>query len=284
MASGILMLVLSSVLVGLSHEANILFLSPHTSHSHTHFFFYTIKELASRGHTITHWNGLKPRELMNNVTQLYSSNLNYFNTHHPVGLEDNRRLEMLLSLPDRITNVCNACYRDPTFQILVNSSEKFDLIVIEAFMNECVLPMVTQFDAPFIYLSGLPPSSWVLDATCSPLSPATNPALGTTFTEDMNLFERIINSLTLVASIYYRHWVIMPLVDSMAAKMWTQTDIPPIREIEKNVSMYITNTHFSLFHQYPKMSNIVEAAGLHLVPPEPLPQVFLKNSFDLDLS
>ena len=36
--------------------ANILFLSPHTSHSHTHFFFYINKELANRGHTITHWN------------------------------------------------------------------------------------------------------------------------------------------------------------------------------------------------------------------------------------
>lgn len=274
MQSGVVRLLLAGMLLGLGQGANILFLSPHTSHSHTHFFFYTIKELAARGHTITHWNGLKPREHMTNVTQLYSSTLHYFNTHHPIGVADNRRLSLLLSMPERISHVCNACYREPAFHALLNSTEKFDLLVIEPFMNECMLPLVAQFKAPFIYLSGLPPSSWVLDATCSPLSPAYSPALGTTFTEDMNLIERIVNTLTYVASIYYRHWVILPLVDSMAAKLWTNSPMmPSIREIESNVSMFITNTHVSLYHHYPKMSNIVEAAGLHLVPPEPLPQV-----------
>lgn len=36
-----------------AESANILFLSPITSYSHTHFFFYTIKALAGRGHTVT---------------------------------------------------------------------------------------------------------------------------------------------------------------------------------------------------------------------------------------
>ena len=141
--------------------ANILFLSPHTSHSHTHFFFYIIKELANRGHTITHWNGLQPRQEIVNVTQLFSPELHHFNTHHPVGFAQNNPATLLLSMPYYTEMVCNACYKDPAFYRLLNTQERFDLVVIESFMNECMLPLVTHFKAPFIYMSGLPPSVYI---------------------------------------------------------------------------------------------------------------------------
>ena len=152
-----LFLTLSSAM-GAAYGANILFLSPHTSHSHTHFFFYIIKELAARGHTITHWNGLKPREEMINVTQLHSPELQHYNSHHPIGFAANKRAELLSRMPSQMMSVCTACYTDPVFQRILHTKEHFDLIVIESFMNECMLPLVEHFKAPFIYLSGLPPS------------------------------------------------------------------------------------------------------------------------------
>ena len=57
--------------------------------------------------------------------------------------------------------VCNACYSDPAFYRLLNTKERFDLIVIDSFTSECnvhVAPLVTHFKAPFIYIGGLPPS------------------------------------------------------------------------------------------------------------------------------
>ena len=148
----------SHLILDVVYGANILFLSPHTSHSHTHFFFYIIKELAARGHTITHWNGLRPREQMVNVTQLFSPELDHFNTHHPIGFSTNNRALLVLSLPFYTETVCNACYTDPVFQRLLKSNERFDLVVIESFLNECMLPFTTHFKAPYIYISGLPPS------------------------------------------------------------------------------------------------------------------------------
>lgn len=257
--------------------ANILFLSPFTSYSHTHFFFYTIKALAARGHSITHWNGLKPREDITNVTHLHSATLQKLNSRHDIGFESNHPIQLMLTLPDRLSAVCKACYKEPVFHQLMNSREHFDLIVIEAFMNDCMLPLVAHFQAPFIYMSGLPPLPWILDSTCSPMSFQQFPALATDFTEEMSLHQRIVNVFLNVLVIYYRNWFVLPRVDSAAAQVWTNLTVPlpKVKEIENNLSLFITNSHPAINYQYFKSALIVEAGGLHLVPPKPLSQVCL---------
>ena len=140
-----------------AYSANILVLSPITSYSHTHFFFYTVKVLAARGHNITYWNGLRPREDIERVTHLYSDELVKFNSRHEIGFESNGPIHLLFTHPDRMEKTCKICYKDPIFQKLRKSKEKFDVIIIEAFMNECMLPFVVQYNAPFIYMSPLPP-------------------------------------------------------------------------------------------------------------------------------
>lgn len=256
-------------------SANILFLSPITSYSHTHFFFYTIKALASRGHTITHWNGLKPREDIGNVTHLHSAGLQKLNSRHDIGFGTNNPIKLLVSHVDRMASTCRACYKDPVFHQLMASREHFDLIVIEAFMNECMLPMVTHFRAPFIYMSGLPPLPWIFDATCSPMSIQEYPALVTEFTSEMNLIQRTVNIITSTFMVYFRNWFILPKVDAVAREAWVNASVtlPSVREIENKLSLFITNSQPTINYQYFKSSTIVEAGGLHLRPPQPLPKV-----------
>lgn len=117
----------------------------------------------------------------------------------------------------------------------------------------------------------------MLDATCSPMYFASCPTLGTTFSEQMNVFERIVNSFTGMFAIYFRNQHILPKIDSLAAQIWTNVTLPPIKQIERNVSLFITNTHSTMYHNYPKSNAIIEAAGLHLVPPKPLPEVRIKH-------
>ncbi|KAK4025591.1 UDP-glycosyltransferase UGT5 [Daphnia magna] len=265
--------------------ANILFLSPITSYSHTHFFFYTIKALASRGHTITHWNGLKPREDIRNVTHLHSTGLQKVNSRHDIGFDTNNPLKLWFKHPERMANVCKTCYNDPVFHQLITSREQFDLIVIEAFMNECVLPLVQHFRAPFIYLSGLPPLPWMFESTCSPMSTQEYPVLVTDFTDEMNLFQRTINIVVSTAMIYFRNWFILPRVDVEARHAWINSSepLPTVKEIENRLSLFITNSQPSLTYHYFKSSTIVDAGGLHLRPPKPLPkdvEAFVNGSAD----
>ena len=256
------------------HSANILFLSPLTSYSHTHFFFYTIKALAARGHTITHWNGLEPREDIENVTQLYSETLEKFNRRHDIGFDYNSPFNLVFTLPHRVKTVCKICYKDPMFHQLMRSNEKFDLIVIEAFMNECMIPFVHHFRAPFIYMSGLPPLPYMLEATCSPMSNQEYPVLITALTDEMNLIQRAINMAISFSIVYFRTSFGFPYIDGVAREAWNATkSLPPLKEIENNVSLFITNTHPTTSYQFFKSSTIVEAGGLHLQSPKKLSKV-----------
>lgn len=270
-----LMLIVAGWTVEPVSSANILFLSPITSYSHTHFFFYTIKALASRGHTITYWNGLKPREDLGNVTHLHSVALQKLNSRHDIGFDTNNPLQLWLKHPDRMTSICRACYKDPIFHRLITSRERFDLIVIEAFMNECMLPMVAHFKAPFIYMSGLPPLPWFLDATCTPMSVQEYPSLVTDFTNEMSVLQRATNLIMNTIMVYSRNWLVLPTVDVVAREAWINATVPlpTVKEIENRLSLFITNSHPTINYHYFKSSTIVEAGGLHLRPPKPLPAV-----------
>ena len=79
----------------------------------------------------------------------------------------------------------------------------------------------------------------MLDATCSPMYFASCPTLGTTFSEHMNVFERIVNSFTGMFAIYFRNQHILPKIDTLAAQIWTNVTLPPIKQIERNSCIFI---------------------------------------------
>lgn len=78
------------LLASLPHRvgaANILVLSPYTCRSHTNFVSNIVRALAQRGHALTYWNGLEPRDdLPDNVRQLFSDGMRAMNTNHEVSL------------------------------------------------------------------------------------------------------------------------------------------------------------------------------------------------------
>ena len=120
-ASAVTSSLITMVLVGLTDAANVLVLTPQTSYSHTNFFIPVVKELARRGHSVTYWNGLKPREEIDNVVQLYSQQLHDFNSNHhrDIGFSENNPLVLLLGLRHRMKVSCNMSYSDPVFSQLL---------------------------------------------------------------------------------------------------------------------------------------------------------------------
>ncbi|KZS10048.1 putative UDP-glucuronosyltransferase 2B20 [Daphnia magna] len=256
----------------MASAANILFLSPFTSYSHTHVFFYSIKALASRGHTITHWNGLLPREDLANVTHLHSALLHKMNSHHEIGFNSNNPIALMLTLPDRLSTICKAVYREPVFHQRIASQEHFDLIVID-FHERLHVAVGSTFSCAF-HLPERPPSA-TLDVGLHlfALSFQQFPALCMTFTQEMNFPQRVVNVFLNLMVIYYRNWSILPRVDQIAAEAWIYSTVAlsPVKEIERNMSIFITNSHPVINYQYFKSGLIVEVGGLHLVPPKELP-------------
>ncbi len=261
---------------GWTSGANVLFLSPHTSYSHANFLIPAIKALAGRGHFVTFWNGLRPQEEIENVTQIYSEKLHHYNTNHNIGFEDNRLITLTLTLIERLAQVCNMVYTDPNFDrvLQMRNTTKFDLIVIEGFMNECMLPMVPYFEAPFIYMTGILNLPWLVSLTDSPPSFDHFPVVGSYFSDEMNVLERLGNTALGLIGFIQREYFLLPMVDRMAAQAFPPSvALPRLRDVEANISMFVMNSHFSMNYQFPKSASIVEAGGLHFAESRPLPQV-----------
>ena len=268
-------------------KSNILVLAPYTAPSHSNFVRPVVKALASRGHTVTYWNGLKPaindESLKYNLRQLYSPSIDEYNSKEEVTFADRGKgFFLILKTSVRILNFCKIFYNDPIFHQLMTTDEQFDLVIVEGFGNECVLPLVHKFKAPFVYLNGIAPTPWHLEAIGSPLPFDHYPLPSFSFTDRMDFWQRTINALSGLFGIYFRNWVLVPTVDRLASQMLTNVSLPSVRTIEReSLSLLITNTHSSMNYHLPMTANIIEAGGLHCVPSKPLPKVKLLLLFQL---
>ena len=111
-----LLLVASFILRG-TECAKILFLAPFTSHSHIIYSVPIINELAARGHSLTFWNGMKPREELHpNVNLLYSQGLHEYNVNKPISFGLNDPFLWLLDFPNKYAEICETIFTDPVFQ------------------------------------------------------------------------------------------------------------------------------------------------------------------------
>lgn len=258
---------------------NILVLAHYTAPSHSNFIRPVVKELASRGHTVTYWNGLKPaineERLKYNLRQLYSPSLDEYNSNEEVTFADRGKgFLLILKTTVRILNFCKIFYNDPIFHQLMTTNEQFDLVMVEGFGNECVLPLVHKFKAPLVYLNGIAPTPWHLEAIGSPLAFDHYPLPSFSFTDQMNFWQRTLNALSGFLVIYSRNWLMLPSVDILASQMLANVSLPSVRTIEQeSLSLLVTNTHSSMNYELPVTPNVIEAGGLHCVASKPLPKV-----------
>ncbi len=167
---------------------------------------------------------------------------------------------------------------------VIESQSRYDLIIMEAWINECALPFVRQFNAPFLYVTVLESLPWIQDATGSPLGFSHYPLPSSPYTDQMSLLERTANTWTTLVVLVFRYWFIIPAVDRVIGQHWPSSmNLPSILDIEKNVSLCIVNSHPIINYQYPKNAAVIEAPALQVADSKPLPadlEEFVNGSGD----
>jgi hypothetical protein len=110
-------------------------------------------------------------------------------------------------------------------------------------------------------MNGVAPIPWLLNAIESPLASDHFSVQGFGFTDEINFWQRTLNSLDSLGCVYYRHCFITPVVDRMVQKMLSK-NLPVIaEEIERHyMSLLIVNTHSSSNYQLPLSPAIIKPA------------------------
>ena len=267
-------------LVDLSSAAKILSISFVSSKSHFIVYKPLLHALADRGHEITIASPIAPDGERKNVKhyQLYNPEADV-QTALPNMFElkeqTSSSIYTYLANPfwQFITMFeagCKKGYESPIFEQV--KKEKYDLIIFTPLFNDCLYGLIHELNTTTVLLSQVAILPWVAETFGAPTLPSFNPLLFYGFSDEMNFWERVIN---FVGIIYYQATLKLyyyPLAERLY-RHYVNPNAPSVREIEKNASLILVNSHINFVPPRPMMADIIEVGGMHMKPPKDLPKV-----------
>lgn len=262
----------------------ILAIFAHLGKSHFDVFQPLLVELARRGHDLTvisHFPRTEkamaeePLPTYKDISLLDEKlgilvnviDLNLLNAFSilPIPIRD---LYMLHSMAG-VT--CEICLKNPEVKRLVDSGEKFDLLLVESFNSNCYMALVHKFNAPFIQISTHQLMPWAIDDLGLSNEASYIPTMFSRLPRPMNFFQRMRNVMTIfISTMVFRtvyHWQ----AQSIANKYYGP-GLPDLASITNNASFMFVNTHYSLHGAISFPPNVIEVGGIHISPKvKPLP-------------
>lgn len=148
-------------------------------------------------------------------------------------------------------------------QTLLSSKTNFDVIVLEAFLNEALLGLGVHFQAPIISFPPFGASKLTNDMVGSPAPVEYVPHVTLAFTDNMTFVQRMINTLTSIAESMFVNLVYLPAHEKLLHEFFGP-NTPSLSSLQTNVSLVLLNTHFTLNYPRPYMNNMIEVGGLHI--------------------
>ena len=253
---------------------NILFLYPNCSPSHKNVAVPTMLGLADRGHNVTVISSFKTEPHKNLRDIIPFNNFDYIPNTYALELRRRGLLGNLLIDYSHLYDFCDKVYENEEVKELLK--QKFDLILMDAFTNECMLGLIYKLGAPFIITSPLPVAHHVAAYVGNRLPLSFVPHFIVPFGHQMTFLERAMNILgNQIGTHIFVHT--FPYHEQVYKKH-LGNDLPGVYEILKNVSMILVNSHFDFNFPRPTLPDVVEVGAAHCRPGRPLPKVSTLSS------
>ncbi|XP_056632310.1 UDP-glucosyltransferase 2-like isoform X2 [Diorhabda sublineata] len=263
----------------LINSARILTIIPIASTSHHLPFQPLWRELASRGHQVTSIT-TDPQRItsLENLKEIDMSYCYDIYEKHKL-LEtmiggNNSFIEKATVIKKSLTE-CDAYHLDSKeIQNLINNkSIEFDLLMIEAQMST-MFAFTWRFKCPTIAIASMDPSLQFHDYLGNLLHPIVNPDYNLEIGDpnDMSFKERLISFVYVYLYKYFLYEKFFTTYPDILKKYFGQ-DLPPLKDLQNNISMMFIGTH-PLFHNVRPMNpnTITIGGGMHIKPPKDLPK------------
>lgn len=163
-------------------------------------------------------------------------------------------------------------------QDLIKSGQKFDLFILGYNLNDMMLGLAGHFRVPSVIISTIPAMKPLRDLIGNPAAVSSAPLFqlselrtvnALSFRERLGLF--IEYTFEYFYTVHTNYFVFEEFYDQ---HFRTIENFPTFAEIKKNVSLIMTNTHFSEGTIRPALPNLIEIGGIHIKEkPDPLPKV-----------
>ncbi|XP_046661713.1 UDP-glucosyltransferase 2-like isoform X1 [Homalodisca vitripennis] len=278
------MLITIEVLPSICCGARILALMHLNSRSHFSVYEPLLLALQERGHEINVVSSFPRKEPLENYTDID------FSSEFPpptsnVSLQYMKQVvpnlfKAVFSFIEHHLVISEKVMKNDKVLDLLN--EKFDLVLGEIFGADCLNYIAHKLKAPVISWVCSTTLPWVSDDYGLPDNPAYIPNFYMNYEPEMNYFERLYNTISLVfAKVVYYYYSELP--SHKITEHVLREKLPYMSEINRQTSLLFVNSHFTLSQSRPFPPNVIEVGGIHINDPRPLPQdikAFLDSAKD----
>jgi UDP-glucoronosyl and UDP-glucosyl transferase. len=263
--SGVLAILVTACCLLPAASYNILCFFPHVAKSHFIMAEELMKALAMRGFEITMVSHFPQKTPLKNYKDIsLVGSMPEFVNSVPIDTLATGSPKTTLDFLAYIGYVtCENTLEHPAVKELIDSGEKFDLVVTELFNTDCLLGYVYRLNVPFIALSTSVMMPWAHERFGNPDNPSYLGNLFLPIATQMSFPERLINFIYEEGLKLWYYYMFDKPANELAKKYFGES-LPPLQEIAKNTSLLLINTHFTLNHPRPLSPNIIEVGGLHL--------------------
>lgn len=178
-------------------------------------------------------------------------------------------LDNLKLMMDFLQTVTELTLNNTNVQNLLKSNDKFDVMIMEQFVNEAFRGFQYHYDIPCIVFSTIKSNVWVNNIMGNPQNPSYIEEIMTSFRGPMTFFQRIYNSFLNVINYLMLFNISYPLQDKLMHKYFP--DAPQISELIYNTSLVLLNSHPTISSPAALLPNMIEVAGMHVKSEQQLP-------------
>lgn len=248
--------------------------------SHEITYELLIAELAKRGHELTVLTPYLKSNTSKNIHQIKTISLDELQENIPNRFEMKEKGEVMGMNPFQaiqfMQDLCKRCYELPEIQTLLKTKpSSYDLILWLGIMNECSSGFVHKMNAPTILISPVSLLNWQASVLGNPIPISFIPNIFSSFSDKMTFIERIKNFLLEFIGIGGLKLFMEYSMGNVPREILNDTNLPGNDEILKNVSLSLSNSHFSLNFPRPFLPDVIEVGGMHCRKAKPLPKVSL---------
>ncbi|CAG9836531.1 unnamed protein product [Diabrotica balteata] len=260
-----------------TNSLNILILFPTAANSHFLVFEPMFQELAKRGHNLTILTSRHRLYTHENKTLLYSikdEKTYMVKPILPMDFFKGRRTEMYKEqflLASITESTCERFLSSEYVKNFLKESNSYDVVIAEVFGSHCYFGLAKRYNAPVIGLSSTDLLPWMYQWYGSPENPSYIPVLFMDYSDKMNFFQRVENTLMLIFSKLVHLYYIAPTGNEYSKK-YLGVDLFEGGDILYNMSLLLTNRHYTYQTPKPLSPNIIEVGGIHLGKPKKLPE------------
>ncbi|XP_049803190.1 UDP-glucosyltransferase 2-like [Schistocerca nitens] len=255
-------------------SSKILVVCPSPSISHQKPFHILTKALLQRGHQVTFFTANPLKISHENLTEIdLSVGYNIIGELDFVKMASQSPAESISFIRSASRTMVPWQLNEPAVQDFLKRNHTFDVMIMERILYQGYYGLAHRVGSPpLVGMVTLAAFSPLYYAMGNPMNPAYAPDVWLGFSDHMTFWERVYNVFFYLRCYYLWFWETFPEQDAIM-RQYFGPDLPSVYETDRNFSLLIVNSHFSMEYPRPHLPNIIEVTGVHVeTQAKPLPK------------